>query len=158
MTQAAYDLNMKTKSYGQYRAPRVRVVRGRSRLDKLRQTVAALRSVLVAALILGLVVSLLYSQAIITELSGEIEPTRQELTQEQSTYDYLSGRMDDITSTTNIQEIAEGKLGLVKADASQITYITMEDQSRIVRNESDLSRLLSGVKTAALSLIGNFNP
>ena len=66
--------------------------------------------------------------------------------------------MDDITSTTNIQEIAEGKLGLVKADASQITYITMEDQSRIVRNESDLSRLLSGVKTAALSLIGNFNP
>ena len=154
MTQAAYDLNMKTKSYGQYRAPRVRVVRGRSRLDKLRQTVAALRSVLVAALILGLVVSLLYSQAIITE----IESTRQELTQEQSTYDYLSGRMDDITSTTNIQEIAEGKLGLVKADASQITYITMEDQSRIVRNESDLSRLLSGVKTAALSLIGNFNP
>ena len=158
MTQAAYDLNMKTKSYGQYRAPRVRVVRGRSRLDKLRQTVAALRSVLVAALILGLVVSLLYSQAIITELSGEIESTRQELTQEQSTYDYLSGRMDDITSTTNIQEIAEGKLGLVKADASQITYITMEDQSRIVSNESDLSRLLSGVKTAALSLIGNFNP
>ena len=158
MTQAAYDLNMKTKSYGQYRAPRVRVVRGRSRLDKLRQTVAALRSVLVVALILGLVVSLLYSQAIITELSGEIESTRQELTQEQSTYDYLSGRMDDITSTTNIQEIAEGKLGLVKADASQITYITMEDQSRIVRNESDLSRLLSGVKTAALSLIGNFNP
>ena len=158
MTQAAYDLNMKTKSYGQYRAPRVRVVRGRSRLDKLRQTVAALRSVLVAALILGRVVGLLYSQAIITELSGEIESTRQELTQEQSTYDYLSGRMDDITSTTNIQEIAEGKLGLVKADASQITYITMEDQSRIVRNESDLSRLLSGVKTAALSLIGNFNP
>lgn len=158
MTQAAYDLNMKTKSYGQYRAPRVRVVRGRSRLDKLRQTVAALRSVLVAALILGLVVSLLYSQAIITELSGEIESTRQELTQEQSTYDYLSGRMDDITSTTNIQEIAEGKLGLVKADASQITYITMEDKSLIVRNESDLSRLLSGVKTAALSLIGNFNP
>lgn len=158
MTQAAYDLNMKTRSYGQYRAPRVRVVRGRSRLDKLRQTVAALRSVLVAALILGLVVSLLYSQAIITELSGEIESTRQELTQEQSTYDYLSGRMDDITSTTNIQEIAEGKLGLVKADASQITYITMEDKSLIVRNESDLSRLLSGVKTAALSLIGNFNP
>lgn len=158
MTQAAYDLNMKTKSYGQYRAPHVRVVRGRSRLDKLRQAVAALRSVLVAALILGLIVSLLYSQAIITELSGEIESTRQELTQEQSTYDYLSGRMDDITSTTNIQEIAEGKLGLVKADASQITYITMEDQSVIVRTESDLSRLLSGVKTAALSLIGNFNP
>lgn len=156
MTQAAYELNTRAKST--YRAPRVRVVRGRSGLDKLRQMVSALRSVLIAALILGLVVSLLYSQAIITELSGEIESARQELTQEQSTYDYLSGRMDDITSTTNIQEIAEGKLGLVKADASQITYITMEDQSLIVRNESDLARLLTSVKTAALSLIGNFNP
>ena len=158
MTQAAYDLNTKTKSSGQYRAPRVRVVRGRSGLDKLRQTVAALRSVLVAALVLGLVVSLLYSQATITELSGEIESARQELTQAQSTYDYLSGRMDDITSSTNIQEIAEGKLGLVKADASQITYITMEGKSLIVRNQSDLSKLLTGIKTAALSLIGNFNP
>ena len=158
MTQAAYDLNTKPKSYGQYRAPRVRVVRGRSRLDKLRQTVAALRTVLVAALILGLVVSLLHSQAIITELSGEIESARQELTQEQSTYDYLSGRMDTITSSNNIQEIAEGQLGLVKADASQVTYITMEDESLIVRTESDLSKLLSGVRTAALSLIGNFDP
>ena len=66
--------------------------------------------------------------------------------------------MDDITSSTNIQEIAEGKLGLVKADASQITYITMEGESLIVRNQSDLSKLLTGIKTAALSLIGNFNP
>ena len=84
--------------------------------------------------------------------------TAQELTQEQSTYDYLSGRMDTITSSNNIQEIAEGQLGLVKADASQVTYITMEDESLIVRTESDLSKLLSGVRTAALSLIGNFDP
>ena len=157
MTQTAYDLHGKAETH--YRAPRVRVVRGgRIRLEKLRKAAYAMRAVLLSLLVLGLIISLLYSQAIITELSGEIESARQELTQAQSTYDYLSGRMDDITSSTNIQEIAEGKLGLVKADASQITYITMEGKSLIVRNQSDLSKLLTGVKTAALSLIGNFNP
>ena len=68
---------------------------------------------------LGLVVALLYSQATITELSGEIESARQELVAEQSTYDYLSGQMDKITSTNNIAAIAEGRLGLVKADPSR---------------------------------------
>ena len=34
----------------------------------------------------------------------------------------------------------------------------MEDESLIVRTESDLSKLLSGVRTAALSLISNFDP
>ena len=108
--------------------------------------------------VLGLVVSLLYSQATISALSSEIESTRQELLTAQSTYDYLSGEMDDITSTTNIAAIAQGELGLVKADPSQITYIDLESEGLIRRNESNLSRLLSGFQTAALSLIDSFDP
>ena len=114
--------------------------------------------VLLSILVLGLVVSLLYSQATISALSSEIESTRQELLTAQSTYDYLSGEMDDITSTTNIAAIAQGELGLVKADPSQITYIDLESEGLIRRNESNLSRLLSGFQTAALSLIDSFDP
>ena len=66
--------------------------------------------------------------------------------------------MDDITSTTNIAAIAQGELGLVKADPSQITYIDLESEGLIRRNESNLSRLLSGFQTAALSLIDSFDP
>ena len=157
MTQIALDLP--GKQAAPYRAPRVRVVRGgRTRLEKLRRAAYALRSVLITALILGLVIALLYSQAVITELSGEIETNRQQLVTEQSRYDYLSGEMDDITSTKNIAAIAEGELGLVKADASQITYIDMEDEGLIVRSEDTLTKLLSSFQTAALSLIGNFDP
>lgn len=157
MTQTAYDLRDRTQTH--YRAPRVRVVKGgRMRLDKLRQAAMAMRFVLLSILVLGLVVSLLYSQATISALSSEIESTRQELLTAQSTYDYLSGEMDDITSTTNIAAIAQGELGLVKADPSQITYIDLESEGLIRRNESNLSRLLSGFQTAALSLIDSFDP
>jgi cell division protein FtsL len=157
MTQTAYDLRDRTQTH--YRAPRVRVVKGgRMRLEKLRQAAMAMRFVLLSILVLGLVVSLLYSQATISALSSEIESTRQELLTAQSTYDYLSGEMDDITSTTNIAAIAQGELGLVKADPSQITYIDLESEGLIRRNESNLSRLLSGFQTAALSLIDSFDP
>ena len=157
MTQTAYDLRDRTQTH--YRAPRVRVVKGgRMRLEKLRQAAMAMRFVLLSILVLGLVVSLLYSQATISALSSEIESTRQELLTAQSTYDYLSGEMDDITSTTNIAAIAQGELGLVKADPSQITYIDLESEGLIRRNESNPSRLLSGFQTAALSLIDSFDP
>ena len=113
---------------------------------------------LLSLLVLGLIISLLYSQATISALSSEIESTRQDLVEEQSTYDYLSGKMDDITSTTNIAAIAEGKLGLVKADPSQITYLNLENEGLIRRNESSLSKLLSNFQAAALSLIDNLDP
>lgn len=157
MTQTAYDLRDRTQTH--YRAPRVRVVKGgRMRLEKLRQAAMAMRFVLLSILVLGLVVSLLYSQATISALSSEIESTRQELLTAQSTYDYLSGEMDDITSTTNIAAIAQGELGLVKADPSQITYLNLENEGLIRHSESTLSRLLSNFQAAALSLIGNFDP
>ena len=117
-----------------------------------------MRTALATILLLGLVVGLIYSQAVITELSRDIETTRQELTREQSTYDYLTGEMDDITSSTNIAAVAEGELGLVKADASQITYMDLEDEGLIVRSETGWARLLSTFQTAALSLLDGLEP
>ena len=54
-----------------------------------------------------------------------------QLAEAQSEYDYLNTRMNDITSRASLQEVAEGELGLVKADPSQITYVQLEDQSII---------------------------
>ena len=61
--------------------------------------------------------------------------------------------MNDITSRASLQQVAEGELGLVKADPSQITYVQLEDQSIIERNTGAAGRLLDEVRTAALSLL-----
>ena len=141
------------------RQPEVRVVRGgKHGLNRARQFAAVALYVIAAALLLGLIFSVVHSQARITELNGQINDTRTDLTAAQSEYDYLSTKMSDITSRASLQEVAEGQLGLVKLDPSQITYVQLEDQSIIEKSSSSAVRLLDKVRTAALNLLDGLNP
>ena len=159
MATAAYELGYERQVHRREPMPRLQVVQGgRSKLDKVRQALATLRGVLVAALVLGLIVTLVYSQAAITELNGEVSASQQKLTAAQSNYDFLSASMDKVTSRANIEQIAEGRLGLVKADPSQVTYIRLEDEAKIQKTDSNAAKVMSGLGTAALSLIGSLDP
>ena len=141
------------------RQPEVRMVRGgKHGLNRARQFAAVALYVIAAALLLGLIFSVVHSQARITELNGQINDTRTDLTAAQSEYDYLSTKMSDITSRASLQDVAEGQLGLVKADQSQITYIQLEEQSVIEKTGSDAGSVLVGIRTAALNLLDSFNP
>lgn len=141
------------------RQPEMRVVRGgKHGLNRARQFAAVALYVIAAALLLELIFSVVHSQARITELNGQINDTRTGLTAAQSEYDYLSTKMSDITSRASLQDVAEGQLGLVKADQSQITYIQLEEQSVIEKTGSDAGRVLVGIRTAALNLLDSFNP
>ena len=136
--------------------PKVQVVRGgRHGLNRARQLASSTLSVLAVALLLGLVVSVVYSQARITELNGEINDTKTQLTAAQSEYDYLSTQMSNITSRTNLQQVAEGQLGLVPLDPSQVTYVQLEDQSVIEKSTSSAELLLSDVRTAISEAVTN---
>lgn len=139
--------------------PKVRVVRGgRYGLNRARQLATSTVSVLAVALLLGLIVSVVYSQAKITELNGQINDAKTQLTAAQSEYDYLATQMSNITSRTSLQQVAEGQLGLVQVDPSQITYVQLEDQSVIQKTTSSAQLLLDDVRTAALNLLGSLNP
>ena len=141
------------------RQPEVRMVRGgKHGLNRARQFAAVALYVIAAALLLGLIFSVVHSQARITELNGQINDTRTDLTAAQSEYDYLSTKMSDITSRASLQEVAEGQLGLVKLDPSQITYVQLEDQSIIEKSSSSAVHLLDKVRTAALNLLDGLNP
>ena len=141
------------------RQPEMRVVRGgKHGLNRARQFAAVALHVIAAALLLGLIFSVVHSQARITELNGQINDTRTGLTAAQSEYVSLSTKMSDITSRASLQDVAEGQLGLVKADQSQITYIQLEEQSVIEKTGSDAGRVLVGIRTAALNLLDSFNP
>lgn len=139
--------------------PQVKVVRGGNRgLNRARRFAQATLRTLALAIVLGLIVSVLYSHAKLTELSGQINEVNIQLTAAQSEYDYLSTKMSDITSRASLQEVAEGQLGLVKLDPSQITYVQLEDQSIIEKSSSSAVRLLDKVRTAALNLLDGLNP
>lgn len=139
--------------------PRVQVVRGgRHGLNRVRRLATSTLQVLAIALLLGLVVSVVYSQAKITELNGQINDARTQLTAAQSEYDYLSTQMNNITSRTSLQQVAEGELGLVPADPSQITYVQLENESVIEKKSGTAQVLLDDVRMAALNLLGSLDP
>ena len=136
--------------------PQVRAVRGG--LNRVRHVMRTAVIVLILAVSGGLAISSLMSGATLMELNAQVDEVSAQLAEAQSEYDYLNTRMNDITSRASLQQVAEGELGLVKADPSQITYVQLEDQSIIERNTGAAGRLLDEVRTAALSLLDSLNP
>lgn len=154
MTSAAYQIN---RGQAVRRAPRVRVVRGgRFQFGKAKEFMRQIASVLVVAVLLALITAIVAGQAKLTELSGDIDAKRSELADAQTTYEYLSGRMDAISNSANIEEVAQSRLGLVKTDPSQVTYLRLDDESVIEKSDSKTDEILDELYTAALSLIGSF--
>lgn len=50
--------------------------------------------------------------------------------------------MDQITNSTSVQQEAEDRLGLVKMDPSQVTYVRLEDESVIERAAGTADKFL----------------
>lgn len=158
MASAAFEIEHHRQA-ARRAVPSVRVVQGGGyRLRRAKEIARQAATVLVVALILGLITAIVASQARITELSGEIDAKNSELSEARTTYDYLTSQMDEIANMSNLGAVAEKQLGLVKSDPSQITYVQVENESVIEHNESEAAKLLDGLRTAALSLIGNFDP
>ena len=62
------------------------------------------------------------------------------------------------TFRPSLQQVAEGELGLVPADPSQITYVQLENESVIEKKSGTAQVLLDDVRTAALNLLGSLDP
>ena len=137
------------------RQPEVRVVRGgKHGLNRARQFASVALHVIAVALLLGMIFSVVHSQARITELNGQINDTRTDLTAAQSEYDYLSTKMSDITSRASLQDVAEGQLGLVKADQSQITYIRLGESDTLERTQSAVRQWTDFIYNGAVNILG----
>ena len=148
MGQAAYN-------FEQFEQPKVhrefRAVQGGKRASRM-EALKRFRVTAASLILVGMVVTLLSCNARLTELTGEIQATQKELTTSQSTYDYLQGQLEGISTMKNVEEIAVEQLGMTKLDASQITYVTLENQNSIVCAENGFQRFFSGIQAAALSL------
>lgn len=154
MQQTAYDLSLFENR--QRKQPRVRVKQG----GQLRtaQALRQVRIISVTLLMIALISCYLYSQAVLTELTTDLQRTQRQLVAAQSDYDYLSGLMDSKTSLKSVAEIATSQLGLMKLDKSQITYVTLEQESVITRPESGIRRWLESFGAGLLSVADYLNP
>ena len=156
MGQAAYDMTEVRRR----RAPQtqrnvpLRVEKGgKPRLNPVRAAMQHALQLLSAALLVGFAVSLLWSESQLVELNSKIQNAKAELVSEQSQYTYYNSALNNRTNITSVEETA-GRLGMMKIDQSQITYIRLGESDTLERTQSAVRQWTDFIYNGAVNILG----
>ena len=156
MGQAAYDMTEVRRR----RAPQtqrnvpLRVEKGgKPRLNPVRAAMQHALQLLSAALLVGFAVSLLWSESKLVELNSKIQNDKAELVSEQSQYTYYNSALNNRTNITSVEETAT-RLGLMKIDQSQITYIRLGESDTLERTQSAVRQWTDFIYNGAVNILG----
>lgn len=153
MPQNAHDFALFENTSRPDAKPKLRAVKGGApKKSRLQEAWGTLTNLLGVVLFLGLAISLLQSKATLTELTTQIQREQTQLVTEQSTYNYLTSELNSKTSMANVEEVAN-RLGLMKLDDSQITYVRLEESSSLTRKESEVEKWTEFLYSGLLSLM-----
>ena len=156
MGQAAYDMNAVRRR----RAPQtrknvpLRVEKGgKRRLTPFQAAMQHAIQLISVALMVGFAVSLLWSEAQLVELNDQIQDAKAQLVSEQSQYTYYNSTLNSKTNITSVEETA-GRLGLMKIDQSQITYIRLGESDTLERTQSAVRQWTDFIYNGAVNILG----
>ena len=153
MQQAAYDL---TTFENRDSRPRLRVAHNPK--AKRKRDLSGLKIIATAAVICSLAWGVLYSRAQVTELTTQISSVESDLSDAKSEYDYLNLQLESRTDLETVENYAVTQLGLVQADPSQITYLTLENEDKVVKPESEVKTLLENFSAGFMNLMEYLAP
>ena len=155
MGQPAYDMSSEVrrrKAPQTQRKVALRVEKGGKR--RLSPFQAAMQHALQLISMAGLAVSLLWSEAQLVEVNDQIQKAKAELVSEQSQYTYYNSVLNSKTNITSVEEVA-GRLGLMKMDQSQLTYIRLDSESVLVRRESAVHQWTDFLHDGAMTVLAS---
>lgn len=150
----AYDLN---KFANRSPERRMRVQKGEDKKAIRRFKLKGVRTVMLICVMSFLLGSLLYSQSISNELTSKINDIEKTCAEAMSEHTYLANEMQMKTNISNIEQQAAA-LGLVKMDKSQITYITLAQENKIVRPENNLEKTSENLRSGLMSFMEYLAP
>ena len=159
MGQAAYDMTevRRRRAPQTQRKVPLRVEKGgKPRLNLVRAAMQHALQLLSAALLVGFAVSLLWSESQLVELNSQIQNAKADLVSAQSQYTYYNSALNNRTNITSVEETAT-RLGLMKIDQSQITYIRLDGGSVLVRKESAVRQWTDLLHDGAMMIMGSVN-
>lgn len=156
MAQVAYELERFAPAKRKHETPRVRVAK-RQRSAQQKQFFKMLRTLLGVLFMLVLVCGVLYTQAMITELGGQINDKKQELKEEETLNVYLNFEMDNKTSLKNIEERAV-EMGLSKMGNGQVTYFKVGESDGIQVRDNPFTQILQRTRDGLLSIWDYISP
>lgn len=156
MGQVAYDYNAvrRRKAPQTQRKANLRVAKGgKRRLTPLQAAVHNAMNLVAAALLVGFAISLLWSESQLVELNDQIQDAKAQLVSEQSQYTYYNSTLNSKTNITSVEETA-GRLGLMKIDQSQITYIRLGESDTLERTQSAVRQWTDFIYNGAVNILG----
>ena len=157
MGQAAYDYNSavrRRKAPQPQRKANLRVEKGgKERLSPRQAAARHVMHLVAVALLVGFAISLLWSESKLVELNDQIQDAKAQLVSEQSQYTYYNSTLNSKTNITSVEEAA-GRLGLMKIDQSQITYIRLGESDTLERTQSAVRQWTDFIYNGAVNILG----
>lgn len=157
MGQPAYDMSSEVrrrKAPQTQRKVALRVEKGgKRRLNPFQAAMQHALQLISMALLAGFAVSLLWSEAQLVEVNDQIQKAKAELVSEQSQYTYYNSVLNSKTNITSVEEAAS-RLGLMKIDPSQITYIRLNESGALERQQSPVRQWTSFIYNGAVTILG----
>ena len=157
MGQAAYDYNSavrRRKAPQPQRKANLRVEKGgKERLSPRQAAARHMMHLVAVALLVGFAISLLWSESKLVELNDQIQDAKAQLVSEQSQYTYYNSTLNSKTNITSVEEAA-GRLGLMKIDQSQITYIRLGESDSLERTQSAVRQWTDFIYNGAVNILG----
>ena len=156
MGQEAYDYNAvrRRKAPQTERKANLRVEKGgKRRLNPMRAAIRNAVHLVEAALLVGFAISLLWSESQLVELNSKIQKAKTSLLSEQSQYTYYTSTLNSQTPLTSVEEAAS-RLGLMKIDQSQITYLRLGESDSLERTQSAVRQWTDFIYNGAVNILG----
>ena len=156
MGQEAYDYNAvrRRKAPQTERKANLRVEKGgKRRLNPMRAAIRNAVHLVEAALLVGFAISLLWSESQLVELNSKIQKAKTSLLSEQSQYTYYTSTLNSQTNITSVEEAAS-RLGLMKIDQSQITYIRLGESDSLEGTQSAVRQWTDFIYNGAVNILG----
>lgn len=97
-----------------------------TRVPKKERIIHPAKIMFTAALIIGMISVMLYGRVQITELGQEINAAQTELAELESERVRMETELESMMSLKTIEEISVSEYGMVKPDASQVTYLQVQ--------------------------------
>lgn len=105
------------------------------------------------AALLTLIIAVVATNAAITTTSTQIADIEDEIVLLQSEKSYLEFTLESRMTLDQIESYAENQLGMVKMDASQKKYVELENENKIVVNQSPVKEKLDEAIQPILSYL-----
>lgn len=161
LTEVAFDYNLEnfaaktgTEQDKELKTRSLRIIKNRRQA----KTIAPVKVILAAVMVIVVSVIMIYSQVVLTELTSEVSFYEKQIANLNTEYMRLQGELEATTSIKTLEEAAENKLGLAKIDSSQVEYVSLTGTDEITVAQTGGKYLLKEYWDNFIRFIGEYIP